>query len=322
MKVSVITAVYNSINYLDKYLDSIIKQTYDNIEIICVDDGSTDGSVEYLLEQAKIHPNLKVISQNHKGVLDARKLALKNATGSYFSVVDSDDFLAFDAIEKAIDLIKKNNLDAALYTLVYHYSDQKKNSQLPILSHNFISGKDALKHSLDWSISFIGVYKLNKNNTSSPYVANHLHSDEVNARYLFLSIDKVMICSGIYYYHQSDTSETRKTITSNQLGLFTAQRATKKLLLNNNLYSTDAITIFECYSISSFINILREYTRHKKYLDSTEILLFERELLSFKNFVSIKALILNWRYIQLKRVKLILLFLLPIQLQKFLLKFI
>ena len=91
--ISVIIPVYNVENYLRQCLDSILNQTYTDFEAICVNDGSTDNSLNILKEYAQKDSRIKVISQKNKGLSGARNTALKFANGKYICFVDSDDYV-------------------------------------------------------------------------------------------------------------------------------------------------------------------------------------------------------------------------------------
>lgn len=93
-KISVIIPVYNSDEYLAKCLESVINQTYQDIEIILVDDGSTDRSLEICRRYAKKDERISVFHQKNKGAVSARKMGVKNANGEYIAFVDSDDWIA------------------------------------------------------------------------------------------------------------------------------------------------------------------------------------------------------------------------------------
>ncbi len=99
--VSIIIPVYNVEKYLRKCLDSVCSQTYRNLEILCVNDGSTDGSASILEEYAAKDERIKILSQKNAGQGAARNLALNHATGEWVTGVDADDFLETDAIEYA-----------------------------------------------------------------------------------------------------------------------------------------------------------------------------------------------------------------------------
>lgn len=100
--VSVLVPVYNVAPWLPRCLDSICAQTYRNLEILCVNDGSTDNSAEILAEYAGRDARIKVFYQENGGLSAARNTALKHASGEWIAGVDSDDYIAEDIIEEAM----------------------------------------------------------------------------------------------------------------------------------------------------------------------------------------------------------------------------
>lgn len=113
--ISVIIPVYNVEKYLKKCIDSILDNTFKNIEVICVDDGSTDHSLDILEFYKKRDSRLKIIHQKRKGPAAARNKALDMARGEYISFVDSDDFVSFNAYAIMEEVCKKNNLDILIF---------------------------------------------------------------------------------------------------------------------------------------------------------------------------------------------------------------
>ncbi len=115
--ISIVIPVYNSQPYLPHCLDSIINQTYQNIEIVVVNDGSTDDSLNILEEYQKKDKRIKIINIKNCGVSHARNIGIKNSTGEYISFVDSDDTIEINAIEilykdiieSEADLVQCNN---------------------------------------------------------------------------------------------------------------------------------------------------------------------------------------------------------------------
>ncbi len=114
-KVSVIIPVYNVEKYLKRCLDSVITQTYENLEIICVDDGSTDRSLEILRFYEKKDSRVIVVTQSNQGPAAARNRGLNIATGKYISFVDSDDFLQWNAYEILTMVAEENALDLIMF---------------------------------------------------------------------------------------------------------------------------------------------------------------------------------------------------------------
>lgn len=111
---SVIVPVYNVAPYLSQCLDSILQQTYSNLEIIIVDDGSTDGSSEICDEYKKNDKRISVIHKQNAGLGMARNAGLEVASGKYVSFVDSDDYLKKDLLEQLMQPIIKKGCDTVL----------------------------------------------------------------------------------------------------------------------------------------------------------------------------------------------------------------
>lgn len=122
--ISIVVPVYNTSNYLSNCLDSLINQTYENLEIICVNDGSTDNSLDILKQYSNKDSRIKIINQSNQGVSQSRNNALKNIKGEYVLFVDSDDFIDINTCEFAINKIKEKNVDVVLWTYVREYEDK------------------------------------------------------------------------------------------------------------------------------------------------------------------------------------------------------
>lgn len=114
MKISIIVPVYNVEKYLTKCIDSIINQTYKDLEIILVDDGSTDNSGQICDQYAIKDNRIKVIHKENGGLSDARNVGIKNSTGEYLSFIDSDDYIDKDMIECLYNAITDTNSDIAV----------------------------------------------------------------------------------------------------------------------------------------------------------------------------------------------------------------
>ena len=115
-KVSIIIPVYNVEKYLKKCLDSVINQTYKDIEIICVNDGSKDGSENILKEYATKDSRIKIIEKKNGGLSSARNAGLDVASGEYCYFVDSDDWIELNTIEKLTDIILSNDVDVVVHS--------------------------------------------------------------------------------------------------------------------------------------------------------------------------------------------------------------
>ncbi len=110
-KVSILVPIYNTEQYLKECIQSLITQTYKNIEIILVDDGSTDKSLKICEEYKHIDKRIKIYHQENQGLVSARISAIHNASGEYILCVDSDDYINSDTIEKMLVLAIENKAD-------------------------------------------------------------------------------------------------------------------------------------------------------------------------------------------------------------------
>lgn len=121
--ISVIVPVYNVDHYLRNCLNSILNQSYKNIEVILVDDGSTDTSGLICDEYAGIDTRIKVIHKKNEGVSSARNVGVDNASGNYIAFVDSDDYILNDYLEYLYKLQKKTNADISCCNFEFIYEN-------------------------------------------------------------------------------------------------------------------------------------------------------------------------------------------------------
>ena len=126
IKVSVIIPVYNVEKYLRQNLESVQKQTLKDIEIICVDDGSTDSSCKIAEEFAAADSRFVVIKQQNGGAGAARNNELRHATGKYLSFLDSDDFFEPDMLEKAYEKAEETKADFVVFGSDQYFEDSNQ----------------------------------------------------------------------------------------------------------------------------------------------------------------------------------------------------
>lgn len=124
VKVSVIIPVYNVKPYLKQCMDSVVGQTLRDIEIICVDDESTDGSLKILQEYAEKDTRIQIIRQKNAGAGAARNNGMRHATGKYLSFLDSDDFFEMDMLEKAYEKAERDQADFVVYKSDQYHTEK------------------------------------------------------------------------------------------------------------------------------------------------------------------------------------------------------
>lgn len=134
VNVSVIVPVYNVEKYLRQCLDSLVNQTLADIEIICINDGSTDGSLSILEEYASKDERIKVISQENQGQGVARNKGIELSSGEYIGFVDPDDWVEYGMFENLYKAAKVHNADLAeaMYSEYYEYSGMTKIRKSPV----------------------------------------------------------------------------------------------------------------------------------------------------------------------------------------------
>ena len=153
IKVSIIIPVYNVEKYLRKCIESALNQTLDNIEIIAVNDGSTDNSLKILNEYENIYENFKVINQVNMGVGSARNTGLKKAIGKYIYFLDSDDYIAPEFIELMTKKADKTNCDVVFC--------EKNRAEVAMFDAGVFLEKDLKNNNLNFNYNRKDVLGLN-----------------------------------------------------------------------------------------------------------------------------------------------------------------
>lgn len=209
-KVSVLIAIYNAEPYLAKCLDSLTKQTLGDIQIICIDDGSTDGSPHIMDMYAKQDDRIRTIrlNENH-GQAHARNVGLAIADGEFVCMLDADDWFSPDALERAVETFRNHErTDAVLFDVIMEYEGHSERYEMP--TFEAISGEEAFKLSLTWSIH--GLYMVRAEiHKKIPYDETcKLYSDDNTTRLHYMAAHEVRRCLGQYHYRQHSMSSTHK----------------------------------------------------------------------------------------------------------------
>jgi len=203
-KVSVIVPIYNVDKYLDRCLNNIINQTYKNIEIILINDASTDKSFSICKKFLKKDKRIILINnKENKGVAEVRNIGINAATGEYITFIDSDDYADLDYVETLYNLIKEDDYDISVcgYTII------ENNSIKDIKTGNnkySLSQKEAIKKILlndDFIISLWSkMYKRNLFNNKS-FPKNKVYEDVLMQSEIFLSAKKIIYSEVSKYYY-------------------------------------------------------------------------------------------------------------------------
>lgn len=211
MKISVLTAVYNTEPYLRECLDSLRNQTLTDAEFICIDDASTDGCPRILDDYAAHDARFRIIHlSENKGLAAARNAGLHIAQGQYIMTLDSDDWLAYDALQQAYDTLQQHpEADITLLRLMF-CQDGTMHEFQNRTDKTMLTGEEAFRLSIDhWKIH--GLYLIrNSLHQQYPYDETRPTYSDENVTYLhYLHAHNVVFSQGIYYYRQHAQSVTK-----------------------------------------------------------------------------------------------------------------
>jgi len=207
-KVSVIIPVYNTEKYLREALDSIVNQTLKEIEIITIDDGSTDSSLEILNEYAKKDKRIIVYSQENHGLSKTRNFGLNICKGNYIYFFDSDDILHQTALEETYNKSEKYNLDLCFFDAELFYEDNVSDLyydylRCHLLEDRTYNGLEIVKLLLDINkyraSACLYITKTEYWLRNKVYFENIIHEDELYGSLLFLQADRVGFINNTFF---------------------------------------------------------------------------------------------------------------------------
>lgn len=241
-KISVIIPVYNTSIYLRQCLDSVLEQDFDDYEVICVNDGSTDNSLEILREYEKKSSKIKVIDQTNSGVATTRNTGLKNASGDFLAFLDSDDFIRENYLSKLYNAALKTKSDIVICNFYRYY--EQTNFAKPVF-YRFRRGQfnkyeilkglipDNLIHSYLWNK--LWKREIFEDNNAFP---NMKFEDLAIMSELIYKANKItVIPEALYYYRIRKTSIVRSISLQNQNDYLKAYAFIRLFLEENKEYN-------------------------------------------------------------------------------------
>lgn len=335
-KISILIPVYNTSKYLERCLNSIINQSLKEIEIICVNDGSTDNSLEILNKFAQYDGRIKIINKNNGGLTTARNVGIKNARGEYYLNIDSDDWIEPGYLEDIYKKAKKENLDMVISDIIFDYEYKKREvirKDLNIEEDKVLNGKEYLK--IFFRENFHG-YTWNKLIKKEIYEKSRVKYDEEIFLYedveviskLAIHMKRIgKVNKAYYHYIQGENNGSRTIKFKNYLDMERCFNEINKYYLKNSIdegiknllkfreeYSLFKNLIFSAYrkdnnyyekinEILSKIEIIKE---HREFIEAKSIVLFfylEKRISKLKTKVIIFEIIkkLIWVRQKLRR---------------------
>lgn len=237
IKISVIVPVYNVQDYLERCLDSIINQTYRNLEIILVNDGSTDNSEEICNKYCNIDSRMTIINKLNGGLSSARNAGMEICTGDFISFIDSDDYIHPMLYEICLSISKQVDVDYVEFNLTKVFGD-KKFSELNFSNYEIHTAKEVLQCRVNWEKHH--VYACNKvfkrdfiMQFKFPHIAEVGEDNFIFNQYV-LKINRVaFVPLYLYYYFQRQGSLTKSIFNKEHLGSLKARIELFWLVKNN-----------------------------------------------------------------------------------------
>lgn len=268
--ISVIVPIYKVEEYLSRCVDSIINQTYKNLEIILVDDGSPDNCPKICDDYAKIDKRIKVVHKENGGLSDARNAGMKVANGEYISFIDSDDYISLDFINVLYDTIVSEDSDIVECNVAKVFDSGINNEDeccSDMLIRSFYA-QDALHQLL-----IEGEFKQhvwNKLYRSSivvdvPYAVGKLNEDEFWTYQVFGKAKKISkINKKMYYYYQRSDSIIGSSFNSRRLDALEA-KCNRQEYIEANFSDLISVARIDFYGTCMFC-----YQSSIKYLSKNE----------------------------------------------------
>ena len=277
MLVSVIVPVYNVAPYLREALDSVVNQTYKDLEIIIVDDGSTDGSADICEEYADSDDRIKLIKQPNKGLSGARNTGLENATGDLVAFVDSDDSISPLFVESLVSAMISSDSQIGVCRCSIIYSNGSMNgvaasSVFPTISKGVYERADALKLLVEETMSVNVCNKLFRRELFSDvrFAEGHVYEDAYPCFKLFDKAERVVLVDeSLYNYRRRPDSITASINMDNINDCLLAHNCVSDLIrqkwsdiIPESLYLKKHQKIVT-FLILSYIKLIKSGTRDK-----------------------------------------------------------
>lgn len=264
IKISVIVPVYNASKYLSECLDSIAKQTLKDIEIICINDGSTDNSLQILNDYFAKDKRFVIINQENQGVSVARNTGIESAKGAYIAFVDSDDYIKSDFLEILYSKAVKNNAEITAADIVYltngilEYDNYMSRQTFKIKKSLLTS----CKHKAKFVKSVIVWNKLFRTDFVKKYNLRFMRGCKFgeDTCFIFLAVSlarKISLTRDtVYYYRKNDESVTKNAFNSTlAFDLVKTIDNIYNLLLQKieeGVLSREYLMLFYAYEINQF----------------------------------------------------------------------
>lgn len=248
--ISVIIPVYNVEKYLARCLNSIVKQTYKNLEIILVNDGSTDNSEDIIKKYEKKDNRIKYIKQKNSGLSSARNTGIKNSYGNYLSFIDGDDYVNVHFIEDLYSALVNSGADIAIcdYKKVYEKNCDIYSKNVSLIETVYDNKFDNLYNdrATVTTVAWNKLYKREMFNKIK-YPNGRVHEDEYVIPYLLDKANKITYTSCKYYYYYQRSDSITGSYNVKRLDILKALKERIKFFQNKKMKKLQARALYNYY---------------------------------------------------------------------------
>lgn len=276
-EISVIIPVYNVEQYLKKCVDSVLEQSFKNIEVILVDDGSPDKCPEICDCYAKQDDRVIVVHKENGGLSSARNAGLKIARGRYIYFVDSDDWIVGNALEILLTIMQNTKSDVVIASYDLFFDETKTIEELPIkIKDEVISGRDVVDkltggQGASYVIACNKLYKRELFQTIS-FREGYIHEDCIIAHRIFGQCNSVACTSQAVYFYRRRTNSI--------------------MGMGRNIQRTDALTAYADYILYTYENGWNNMTEKmsemyaKAFFELVSLFTFDKKDVKYRRRVS------------------------------------
>ena len=281
--ISVIIPIYNVETYLRKSIESILAQTYTNLEIILIDDGSTDKSGEICDEYVKKDSRIKVWHQNNQGIASVRNKGIVEATGKYIFWMDSDDYVSKNIIKELYLKLIEYEADMSICSYIQGFKRdhifEKKEGNIEIIDAK--TGLEWIYKSQKFSFIMVAAWaKLIKKSLYEglSYPEGKVFEDIYMSHYLISRCHRIVYNDlEMYYYYQSPDSILRKKLYREKLDYLGAFEDRIHFFKENKL-----LELAECARVQYLHALTWEYSRAKDILHDKEMVIYIKQ--KYRNY--------------------------------------
>jgi len=270
--ISIIIPVFNGEAFLSDTITSLLDQTFQNFEIICVDDSSTDNSLSLLKSFSLKDPRVKVYSKKNEGTAaKAIIYGLNFAKGDYYMYSSQDDLFSKDLLEKNFSKAQTLNADAIVPDmLVYHKGKPTTFSIIGVEGDRnvVLSGREAFVLSLDWTIHGFVLWSMDLVKRVG-FFDFSINSDEYTTRMLYFNAAKVAFTDGIFYYSQNNPNAITKKWDIRLLESFHTCDKLEHFIIENN-FGPIALRKFYTRIFGELLRIQQIFNANKKAIAKEE----------------------------------------------------